>query len=286
MKELEDSSIELQQKEQIYQWLKNAKSIVITAGAGMGVDSGLADYRGTGGQWGNIEAQENTSVFDIVNPESFNKNPALGWRMYASRLIEYTNIKPHNGFGILMKWIHEFNLDYFVLTSNVDNQFQKAGFDENKIREMHGSIFYLQCTEPCTEHVWEHTVELKTVLSEIESGVFPVCPNCENLARPNVYMFRDNTYISNRSNEQKAVFQQFLSNANSAEMVVFEIGSGPHVQSIRQKTRMLGIEYNAKIVRINPKDSKIKAPHIGIGKGALEALVEIDEYIENKKQHQ
>ena len=62
-------------------------------------------------------------------------------------------------------------------------------------------------------------------------------------------------------------------------MIVFEIRSGPHVQSIRKTTRNLGIEYKAKIVRINPKDFKIKEPHIGIDKGALEALSEIDRYI-------
>lgn len=47
---------------------------------------------------------------------------------------------------------------------------------------------------------------------------------------------------------------------------------------------MLGINYNAKIVRINPKDFKIKAPHIGIDKGALDALKEIDGYISQNKK--
>ena len=64
---------------------------------------------------------------------------------------------------------------------------------------------------------------------------------------------------------------------------IFEIGSGPHVQSIRKKTRMLGIKYNADIIRINPKDYKIKEPHIGINKGALEALLEIEAFINKYK---
>jgi NAD-dependent SIR2 family protein deacetylase len=263
----------------IFDWLTSAKSMVITAGAGIGVDSGLADYRGTGGQWGNVETEVDKSVFDVVNPKSFVENPKFGWKMYSTRLIEYSNTEPHAGFKILQNWIQRFNLDYFVLTSNVDNQFQKAGFKENNIRELHGSIFHLQCSIPCSNQIWKHDFNLNTILTDIEKEKFPKCLNCGNILRPNVYMFRDNTYLSQRSNEQEARFQEFLKTNENNPMIVFEIGSGPHVQSIRKKTRMLGIDFNAKIVRINPKDAKIKEPHIGIAKGALETLLEIDEFI-------
>ena len=106
-----------------------------------------------------------------------------------------------------------------------------------------------------------------------------MCPFSKVQARPNVYMFRDGTYINTRSEKQKERFQQFLKNNTGKNILVFEIGSGPHVQSIRMKTRMLKSDFAAKIIRINPKDFKIKAPHIGISKGALEALTEIDNYL-------
>jgi len=236
--------------EQIQNWLSNSKAIVILTGAGMGVDSGLADYRSTDGQWGNVETETDKSVFDIVNPKSFLDNPKFGWKMYSSRLIEYTKTEPHNGFKILLKWIQRFNLDYFVLTSNVDNQFQKAGFKENKIRELHGSIFYLQCSIPCSKNIWKHDIHLETIQQDIELEKFPICPNCGEISRPNVYMFRDNTYLPQRSKGQEREFQNFSDLNKNNPMIVFEIGSGPHVQSVRKKTRMLGIDYNAKIVRI------------------------------------
>jgi SepF-like predicted cell division protein (DUF552 family) len=92
-------------------------------------------------------------------------------------------------------------------------------------------------------------------------------------------MFRDNTYINTRSKEQEKNFKEFLERNKNKKIVVFEIGSGPHVQTIRAKTRMLKTEYGANIIRINPKDYIIKAPNIGIPKGALVALKEIDDYL-------
>ena len=62
-------------------------------------------------------------------------------------------------------------------------------------------------------------------------------------------------------------------------MLVFEIGSGPHVQTVRVNTRRLRKEFQANIVRINPKDYAIKAPNIGLATGALDALAAIDAYL-------
>lgn len=50
----------------------------------------------------------------------------------------YRDVKPHEGFNILKELCK--NKDYFIVTSNVDGQFQKANFDEDKIYEIHGSI--------------------------------------------------------------------------------------------------------------------------------------------------
>lgn len=205
--------------------------------------------------------------------------------MFLKRMQEYTTTTPHKGFNILLDWINKFNLDYFVLTSNVDEQFIKAGYNELKYREMHGSLFYMQCNKPCGDKVWRNKISLNELQKKIDNDDFPVCPDCGELIRPNVYMFRDYSYISKRSDEQKSRFDKFLTQNKENEIIVFEIGSGRHVQSIRQKTRMLGINYNSLIIRINPKDYKIKSPHIGIAKGALESLTEINNYINHQATH-
>ena len=271
--------MDIMKLETIKPLLQAADAMVINTGAGMGVDSGLTDYRGTGGQWGNVESETGESVFDIMNPKSLIEKPDYIWKLFAKRIREYVKTEPHQGFFILKKWIEQFQLDYFITTSNVDGHFQKVGFDESKIRELHGSIFHFQCSVPCGKDIWKMNFDLQQLDKELSSGKYPTCPHCGQMARPNIYMFRDNTFLFDRDNEQKQKFNQFLDRNYGKSIVVFEIGSGPHVQSIRKNTRMLGLKYNAKIVRINPKDYKIKAPHIGIDMGALEALTQIDQII-------
>lgn len=56
----------------------------------------------------------------------------------------YRYTKPHEGFSILLE-IAKKKKDYFVVTSNVDGQFQKAGFNPDKLYEIHGSIHHVQC---------------------------------------------------------------------------------------------------------------------------------------------
>ncbi len=268
-----------QQLQTIKSWLKTADAMIINNGAGMGIDSGLADYRGTDGQWGNVESETGESVFDVMNPKSLLDKPEYIWKLFAKRIREYVETEPHQGFYILKKWIEQFQLDYFIATSNVDGHFQKAGFDEEKIRELHGSILHFQCSIPCGTDIWKMNLDLQQLDNETNTGDYPKCPHCGKMARPNIYMFRDNTFLFDRDNNQKIQFNQFLEENYDKSIVVFEIGSGPHVQSIRKNTRMLGLKYGAKIIRINPKDAKIKKPHIGIDRGGLEALREIDGFL-------
>lgn len=266
---------------QIKDWLENAQALVINTGAGMGVDSGLADYRGEeDGQWGQVEAESQATVFEVINPQALLDNPEYGWQLYAKRMKEYAETEPHTGFQILLNWVDRFNLDYFVLTSNIDGHFQKAGFDENKIRELHGSLGYLQSSRPdLSKKIWKNNLNPDQLAQDAQKGIYPRCPDSQALARPNVYMFRDDTYIDTRSKEQDHRFLDFLHKHQGDNFLVFEIGSGPHVQSIRMKTRRLKSQQDANIVRINPKDYQIKAPGIGIPKGALEALTEIDNFL-------
>lgn len=265
----------------IHKQLTEADAMLILTGAGMGVDSGLSDYRGKSGQWGKVADETKLNAIDVVNPQYMEKNPGYVWELFARRMKEYQQAIPHQGFHILKQWIEKFTLDYFIITSNIDAQFQKAGFNEQKIRELHGSIFYLQCSKPCTNEIWTNNLNSETLIDEIKSGLFPKCPNCGAMARPNVYMFRDGTYIAKRSKNQDTRFEEFMSHHKNEKFIVFEIGSGPHVQSIRKKTRNIRINHNAFVVRINPKNAKIKPPHIAIDTGALEALSNIDNYIRN-----
>jgi len=257
--------------------LLQAEAVVIHTGAGMGRDAGLADYRGDdGGQWGGLEAKTGKSIFELVTPKNFKENPQFAWQFFGERLAEFQEKPPHEGYFLLKKWIEKFGWDYFIQTSNIDRHFQQAGFPEERIREVHGSLSHFQAEDPEQyPEVWGNTIPPKQLLTDAQQGIFPKTPDGKQPARPNVYMFRDFTYVASRSKAQKENYLTFLEKNKTKKIVVFEIGSGPHVQTIRIKTRELR-KLGAFVIRINPKDFKIKTPHIGLSLGALEALQALD----------
>jgi NAD-dependent SIR2 family protein deacetylase len=95
--------------------------LLITAGAGVGVDSGLPDFRGTEGFWRAYPALRHYgfSFEDIANPAGFASNPRLNWGFYGHCLALYRATVPHAGFGILLRWASAMKHGAFVFTSNV-----------------------------------------------------------------------------------------------------------------------------------------------------------------------
>lgn len=84
--------------------LKEADAIIITAGAGMGVDSGLPDFRGNEGFWRAYPVAKRVGLRfeEMANPKRFETHPAFGWGFYGHRLNLYRNTTPHLGFQILL----------------------------------------------------------------------------------------------------------------------------------------------------------------------------------------
>ncbi len=130
-------------KNNILELINNSTGLLITAGAGMGVDSGLPDFRGNDGFWKEYPVFKNKLSFSsVASPTTFRNTPEIAWGFYGHRYELYKKTIPHDDFKLLLEIAKtKFNDNYFVITSNVDGQFQTAGFDENKIEEIHGNIF-------------------------------------------------------------------------------------------------------------------------------------------------
>ena len=262
--------------------IRNARALVITAGAGMGVDSGLPDFRGDQGFWNSYPMYERLglSFIQAANPKHFEDDPHFGWGFYGHRTNLYRNTIPHTGFGILQGWIKEFDLDYFVATSNVDGQFQKAGFPEDRILEVHGSIHHLQCTVPCNNSIWPNDAEYAIDESTMRAMDVPRCPECDRVARPNILMFGDYAWLSNRSAVQEDNFDLFLQLNSQKQMVVIEMGAGSAIPTIRHLSEQLGQRQQANVLRINPREPQIRAPHFSFSGGAVEILSQIKDALD------
>jgi len=258
--------------------VREAGALVVTAGAGMGVDSGLPDFRGDKGFWNAYPMYERLglSFVDAANPAHFEEDPAFGWGFYGHRLGLYRATTPHGGFGILRSWIERFRLPWFVVTSNVDGQFQKAGFDGERVVEIHGSIHHLQCTTPCTPAIWENREEVPVDEETMRARAIPRCPRCGAVARPNILMFGDYSWLADRSHAQRRRFDAFVEEHGGRRMVVVEMGAGTAIPSIRATSEGLGAREDARVIRINPREPGIGPPHLSLDVGALVGLSAID----------
>ena len=253
--------------------------IVITWGMRVAVDSGLPDFRGSAGFWKAYPALEQAGVefTSIASPSAFVSNPKCAWGFYGHRLALYRETIPHKGFQILKDIAAHMPKGAFVVTSNVDGQFQKSGFEESQVLEVHGSIHRMQCLAPCHENVWSaSTLVPKTddLKCEWVGAKLPVCPKCRGLARPNILMFNDWGWINTFTTIGRAWFEQWIEQVNS--FVVLEIGAGTGLPTIREIGRSLG----APLIRINPLSFYDTDTDIALAYGALAGLRGIQNELE------
>ncbi len=256
-----------------------ADALLITAGSGMGVDSGLPDFRGTEGFWRAYPAFARLGLrFDeMANPVHFARDPALAWGFYGHRMRLYRAALPHRGFELLRRWAARMPGGAFVFTSNVDGQFQRAGFAPERVVECHGSLFHLQCAAPCCEEIWSGE-ELEVRVDEETFRALPplpVCPACGGTARPNVLMFGDWLWVPHRTSAQEDRFRLWLERLEGA-LVVVELGAGTAVPTVRLTSEHLARERGGRLVRINPGEAAVSGRGLSIDLGALEALEALD----------
>lgn len=258
--------------------IAQADAIVVAAGAGMGVDSGLPDFRGNQGFWRAYPALQASGLQfeDVASPFAFATEPRTAWGFYGHRLHLYRETVPHAGFRVLQRWADRVRHGGWVYTSNVDGQFQKAGFDADRIAECHGSIHRLQCTT-CEAAPWPAdglTPDVDVAACRWR-GPLPTCPLCGALARPNILMFGDIGWNDEITARQQHAAETWLRQVGRP--VVVELGAGTAIPSVRRFGHRVVRDFGGRMLRINPREP---APHtpldIGLAMGAADALAAID----------
>ena len=237
-----------------------ADGLLVTAGAGIGVDSGLPDFRGTHGFWRAYPALGRAQIAfeSIASPAAFESNARLAWGFYGHRLALYRRTVPHEGFALLKTIGASMPGGSFVFTSNVDGQFQTAGFAPERICEIHGSIHHLQCMQGCSADIWPATEFAPEIDAEncLLRSDLPACPHCGGLARPNILMFGDWGWIDARTREQHEALEACLGGVRRP--VIIEVGAGTAIPSVRH----FGEASRGTLIRINPSE-----PDVPAGKG-------------------
>ena len=267
------------------QILRESDGLLITAGAGMGVDSGLPDFRGNEGFWKAYPAlaKAGYEFTKVASPRTFEIDPELAWGFYGHRLALYRATEPNPAFAVLKAWASQYPSGYFVVTSNVDGQFQKAGFNAKRIYEVHGSIHKLQCTSGCQGETWTAD-DFKPELDESTCKLLnrlPRCPNCRRIARPNILMFSDWGWVESEAYLQRTVFGHWKKRVT--RLAIVEIGAGTTIETIRMVSQSQGID--SQLIRINLRESNIPLGVKGVSlpMTGLEAILKINDILSDQK---
>jgi len=151
--------------------LKSAKSIIFFTGAGISAESGIETFRGKGGLWNKMSAQE------LASFDGFMQNPNLVWEWYQYRRKIVRETKPNAGHKTIAE-VEKYFDKVTVITQNVDNLHKRAG--SSNILELHGNIERNYCMDCKTFYGVEKFLEAEEA---------PKCEKCGGMIRPDVVWF-------------------------------------------------------------------------------------------------
>ena len=252
--------------------IAGSDAVLLAAGAGMGVDSGLPDFRGNQGFWRAYPPYERLGLdfVSLANPRWFVEDPTLAWGFYGHRMELYRATEPHRGFAILRSWSERMSDGAFVFTSNVDGHFQRSGFLAERVVEVHGSFEGMQCTRDCGVGIFPGEPIRVEVDAETMRAVTPLpeCPGCGAVARPNILMFGDFEWHSARTDRQMRRMREWLGALASPRLAIIECGAGRGVPTVRMVCEDVARTCNGTLIRINCREAEVPTGHISLPLGA------------------
>lgn len=120
--------------------------------------------------------------------------------------------------------------DYFVITTNVDHQFQKAGFDKSRLFYTQGDFGLFQCSVPCHKKTYDNEKQILQMVEQqkdlkIPSELIPKCPVC---GKPMTMNLRaDNSFVEDSFWEKAAArYSAFIENHQNKKILFLELGVG------------------------------------------------------------
>ena len=150
----------------------------------------------------------------------------------------------------------------------------------------HGSLHHLQCLKLCCNDSWNATAVQPEVDEDqcLLLNAAPTCPRCGGLARPNVLMFTDFEWLTQRQRVQARRMEDWLAGVQAP--VVVEIGAGTAIPSVREFSQRIIHEFGGRLIRINPTEGSVPTPFdVGFAAGALETLQAIGQVLDPPMGH-
>ena len=215
--------------------IKTADAIVIGAGAGLSTAAGFT-YNGE---------RFEKYFSDFIEKYNFRD-------MYSGGFYPFASLEEHWAYWSRYIYINRYmdvdngvykrlfelvkDKDYFVLTTNVDHQFQKAGFDKHRLFYTQGDYGLFQCSEPCCQETYDNEECVKDMLEfqenmRIPTELIPRCPEC---GKPMTMNLRsDNTFVQDDGWYRAAErYEEFLRRHENLHILFLELGVGYNTPAI------------------------------------------------------
>jgi len=209
--------------------ISDADAVVVGAGAGLSTAAGFV-YSGERFQKHFADFIDKYHFQDMYSGGFYPFPSKEEFWAYWSRYIfvnRYTE-PPKLTYSNLKRLLED--KDYFVITTNVDHCFQKAGFEKERLFYTQGDYGLFQCSKPCHQETYDNEVSVKKMMTEqkemrVPKELLPVCPVC---GRPMTMNLRsDDTFVENEGWHQAAIrYEEFLLAHKDQKVVFLEIGVG------------------------------------------------------------
>lgn len=236
----------------IQEALTEADAVIIGAGAGLSTSAGFT-YTGERFHKYFFDFEERYGFHDMYTGGFYPYHTLEEHWAYWSRYIYINRYMdaPKNTYANILKTVK--NKDYFVLTTNVDHCFQKAGFDHKRLFYTQGDYGLFQCSEPCCKETFDNKKIIVNMLLEqgflvesdgtlrlpeqgklkmaVSSSLLPVCPHCGKPLAMNLRS--DDTFVEDEGwNKAAMCYEQFLQRHRNLKIVFLELGVGYNTPGI------------------------------------------------------
>ncbi|MDE5052710.1 Sir2 silent information regulator family NAD-dependent deacetylase [Niallia taxi] len=265
--------------------INKADYIVIGAGAGLSAAAGI--------QYGGQRFTDNFAPFiekygltDMYS-SGFYPFPTEEerWAYWAKHIsLNRYEVGPTKLYEKLFQLVKKAN--YFVITTNVDSQFELAGFPLENIFEVQGNYGYLQCVKGCHDSLYDNKLLVNEMIANMEncripSNLVPKCPECGGEMDPHL---RINQYfVQNEAwNNSNDAYEGFINESKGKNLLLLEFGVGFNTLGIIRYPfeQMTYQNEHTKLVRFNmdhpngPKENREKT--IAFTEDILPVLLELN----------
>ena len=221
--------------ERLREALDRADAVVIGAGAGLSASAGLTydgerfeRYFGDFAERYGIRDMYAGGFHPFETPEEY-------WAWWSRHImVNRYERAPRPVYDDLLKLVE--GKDYFVLTTNVDHQFQLSGFDKSRLFYTQGDYGLWQCSEPCCQRTYDNEETVRRMFEsqrdmKVPSELVPRCPVC---GRPMTMNLRtDDAVVQDEGWYQaRSRYQEFLGRHEGRRVLFWELGVGGNTPAI------------------------------------------------------